>query len=409
MTIPNLETDPDPEPVRPSRARRRRARRMLGRLSGDKRESYLAELTHSVSPGISLFLKAILSGLLLGLAFRFEERTVLFAAALAAPSMAPLAGMALASVSGSMRVFLRLLAAQGLAIIILSAVSGLVGGLNVLPFSAGNFADSFAILHPLDLALLLVGAVLMCTSLARGKRVNPLAGVAVAYEVLIPAGVVGLGLVRNHPQLWQGGLLTFGAHLIWAAVICVATLLFLGFRPLGARKRTLSTSLILMSLVAVLAVGITTVYALSNVPFMITAPEATPTRISIPTPTQTATSTATSLPTSSPTASSTPTITNTPTVTPTPEQLLAVIWGTGELGAYLREGPSRETNPLGFLLEGTLLQIIGEPEQVDGETWWNVRVIDNDQVIEGWVMHGLLATVTPTLTPEISPTLTPTP
>jgi hypothetical protein len=382
---------------------------MIGRLTDDARDAYLSELTHSVSPGIDLFLKAILSGLLLGLAFRFEQRTLLIAAALAAPSMAPLAGMALASVSGSMRVFIRLLAAMGIAIIIQSSVSGLVGGLNIPPFTASSFANSFATLHPIDLALLLMGAILMCTSLARGRKVNPLASAAVAYEILIPAGVVGLGLVRDHPELWQGGLLTFGAHLVWAAVICVGTLLLLGFRPLGKRKLTLATSIILMAVVALLAVGITTIYALSNIPFMITAPAPTPTRISIPTPTQTPSPSATRQPTSTPTTSPSPSITNSPTVTPTPERVLAIIWGTGDLGAYLREGPSRETNPLGFLQEGTLLEVLGEPEQVDEETWWNVRVSYGDEILEGWVMHGLLATVTPTVTSTSTPADTPTP
>jgi hypothetical protein len=377
---------------------------MLARVSGDKREAYLSELAHSVSPGIDLFLKAVLSGLLLGLAFRFDQRTLLFAAILAAPSMAPLAGMALASVSGSMRVFLRLLAAFALATVLLSTACGLLGGLSIPPFSATSFADSFAVLHAVDLAILLIGAILMCTTLARGRKVNPLASAAVAYEIMIPAGVVGLGLVRDHPELWQGALLTFGAHLVWAAVVCVATLLVLGFRPVETRKRTLATSLTLTALVAILAVAITTVYVLSNVPFMLALPASTPTRISIPTPTSTPTATATSLPTSTPTASPSPTITSTPTITPTPESVLAVIWGTGDLGAYLREGPSTETSPLGFLQEGTLLQIIGEPEQVNGNLWWNVQVIEDDQIIEGWVMHGLLATVTPTITPTPSPT-----
>lgn len=249
----------------------------------------------------------------------------------------------------------------------------------------------------------------MCTSLARGRKVNPLASAAVAYEILIPAGVVGLGLVRDYPALWQGGLLIFGAHLIWAGVVCVTTLLFLGFRPLGTRRGTLATSLFLMALVALLAVTITTVYALSNVPFMMAIPGPTPTQISIPTPTQTASASATSQPTSTPTVSPSPTITTSPTPTPTPERILAMIWGTGELGAYLREGPSRETDPLGFLQEGTLLYIIGESEEVDGETWWNVQVTYDDEILEGWVMRGLLATVTPTITPELTPTPSPTP
>jgi hypothetical protein len=164
-----------------------------------------------------------------------------------------------------------------------------------------------------------------------------------------------------------------------------------------------------MALVALLAMTITAVYALSNVPFIMATPESTPTRISIPTPTQTASASATSQPTSTPTVSPTPTSTPSPTLTPTPERILALIWGTGDLGAYLREGPSTETSPLGFLQEGTLLQIIGEPEEVDGEIWWHVEVTYDDQILEGWVMHGLLATVTPTTTPELTPTLSPTP
>ena len=181
---------------------------MFGRLQGDERQAYLSELSHSVSPGVDLFLKAILSGSLLGLAFRFDQRTLLVAAALTAPSMAPLAGMALAYVSGSLRVFLRLLAAWGLATIIMSTACALLGGLAVPLFTASDLADTFAVVNPVDLVLLLAGAVLMCTSLARGRKVHPLASAAVAYEVLIPAGAMGLGLLRADPVLWQGALLS---------------------------------------------------------------------------------------------------------------------------------------------------------------------------------------------------------
>ena len=131
-------------------------------------------------------------------------------------------------------------------------------------------------------------------------------------------------------------------------------------------------------------------------PFSAVLPASTPTQIIIPTPTQTPTQTATTPPTSTPTPSPIPVDTSTPTPTPSPEPILAVIWGTGDLGAYLREGPSRETNPLDYLEEGTLLEIIGEPEQVGIETWWNVRFSYDSQIVEGWVMGGLLATVTPT-------------
>ncbi len=369
---------------------------MLAGLQGDKRQAYLSELAHSVSPGVDLFLKAILSGLLLGLAFRFDQRTLLFAAALAAPSMAPLAGVALASVSGSLRLFLRLLAALVMATIILSTVCALVGGLGVPLFALSDMPETFALLHPVDLILLVAGAVLMCTSLARGRKVHPLASAAVAFEVLSPAGVVGLGLLRADPPLWQGALLTFGAHLAWAAVVCVATLIALGFRPLGARRRSFATALLLTAVVALLAAAAPAAYMLSGMPLYPGPAAPTATLIVIPTPTQTPTPSATPLPTSTPTSTPIPADTSTPTITPTPTPIQAVIWGTGGLGAYLREGPSRDTTPLDYLEEGALLEIIGEPEQVDGEIWWNVRVRYDGQAIEGWVMNGLLATVTPT-------------
>jgi hypothetical protein len=376
---------------------------MLAHVQGDERQAYYAELAHSVSPGLNLFLNAILSGLLLGLAFRFDQRTLLLIAALAAPSMAPLAGMALASVSGSMRVFLRLLAAWVLASAIAAAISGAVGGLWIPPFAASHLPDAHAALNPVDLAVLLVGSLLMCTSLARGKKVNPLASAAVAFELLTPAGVIVLGLFRAYPELWQGALFTFATHLAWTMVVCVTTLLILGFRPLGTRKRSLSIALLLTALVACAAIAVTAVYVLSFSPLTAAPPEPTATLFTIPTATLTASPSATPMPTATSTNSPTPENTSTPTVTPTPTTVTALVWGTGELGATLREEPTRDSQPLEYLLEGTLLEIIGEPQQVDGETWWNVRFTYNGEIIEGWILEGLLATITPTPSPTPTP------
>jgi len=403
MSTPTIPSSP--EPIRPSRARRRRARRTLDRVEGNERQEYLSKLAHSVSPGVEMFFKAILSGVLLGIAFRFDQPTLVFAAALVAPSMASLAGMALASVSGSIRFFLRLLTAFILTIFLLSVSGGLAGGLGVESAAARDIAVTHTALRLIDLALLLAGSVLMCTSLARGRKVHPLASAAVAYEIIIPASVVGLGLLHADPELWQAALLKFGTHLAWATVVCVATLFILGFRPLGARKRALTSALVLTTLVAALAVTLTAVYVFSSVSLPVATPTpalaSTPTRIVIPTPTQTPSPSATHLPTLTPTISPTPPHTSTPTITPTPLPVLAMIWGTGDLGAYVRQGPSRTTNPLDFLQEGTLLEIIGEPELVDNETWLNVRITYDDLVIEGWIFGGLLATVTPT--PTASP------
>jgi hypothetical protein len=394
-----------PEPIRPSRARRRRARRMLAQLHGDERQAYLTEIAHNLSPGIDLFLKAVLAGLLMGAGFRFEQRVLIFAAALVAPSMAPLVGIALASVSGSLRFLLRMLASLFLAIILLCIASGLVGGLGIPLYFPVGIAASHTGLQVLDLALLFVGSVFMGSSLARRKSVNPLASAAVAYEVLTPVGVMSIGLVRAKPDLWQSALLTFGIHFAWALLIIAITLLVFGMRPLGTRRSPRALAGILLSLLILMAAGASSVYVLGFAPPIALPPTPSPTLISVPTPTQTSTPTVPPTPTSTSTPSPVPTITGTPTQTPTPQPISALVFGTGGLGAYVREGPSRSTTPLKYLQEGSLLEIIAGPEQVNDESWWNIRLTFDGQVLEGWIMDGLIATLTPT--PSLSPSPTP--
>ncbi|MCK4694022.1 MAG: hypothetical protein KAT23_10335, partial [Anaerolineales bacterium] len=122
-------TEPLNDHERFTRARRRRARRMLTQLRADEREVFLEGLAHQVSPTIGLFLYALLAGLLIGLGFRFDQRAILVAGALLAPRMAPVAGMALAAISGSPRFFLRMLAALTVAVALLTLAAGLSGGL----------------------------------------------------------------------------------------------------------------------------------------------------------------------------------------------------------------------------------------------------------------------------------------
>ena len=93
------------EPLDPlqthSRARRRRARRMLTQLRADERETFLENLAQIISPNVGFFIFALLAGLLIGVGFRFEQRALLFAGALVAHQMGPLIGLALSAVTGS--------------------------------------------------------------------------------------------------------------------------------------------------------------------------------------------------------------------------------------------------------------------------------------------------------------------
>ena len=243
-------TEPLNDHERFTRARRRRARRMLTQLRADEREVFLEGLAHQVSPTIGLFIYALLAGLLIGLGFRFDQRAILVAGALLAPRMAPVAGMALAAISGSPRFFLRMLAALTVAAALMALAAGLSGGLYAASEPSLIMTAGHTKLNLIDLGLLLVGATLMAAGLAHKEHIPALPSAAVAYELALPLGLTGIGLVLGNPDLWQRALLTFGLHLTWAIVAGLVTLTIIGFRPLTGNSHSLAAAMVLMGLVA---------------------------------------------------------------------------------------------------------------------------------------------------------------
>jgi uncharacterized membrane protein len=394
MSIQPTEELNNPDELSP--ARRRRARRMLTQLRADEREIFLEELAHSVSPSVDLFLFAILAGVLIGLGFSLDQNALLIAGALITPRMAPIAGMALAAVSGSPRFFIRMIAALVVALALLGLIAGLSGYLTASLSSGVLLAlehDSFVLI---DFGLLLTGAVFMSLSVARSRQVPIVASIAVAYELVLPLGAAVIGVVQGNPDLWQGAILIFGIHLTWAVVASAGTFVALGFRPLTGYSHSIATAIVLIGLVALAsAVGLGfSVHA--------TLPTPTITPTFTPTPSGTPTITATLTASASPTISLTPTITPTFTATATPLPPLAIVIQTGDLGGYLRDAPSGDIT--GFLKEGDEVRIVGDPVEVNGVLWWPVRTADGSV---GWLHGALVATATPTL--SIERTATPTP
>jgi len=394
MSFYTSTSDPAPESERVSRARRRRAQRMLTQLRADEREVFLEELGHQVSPGVELFVASLLAGLLIGLGFRFEQQALLVAGALLAPRMGPLIGLALAAVSGSPRFFLRLLAGVAVAAVLAGVASGLAGGLGTDPADSSILAAGHVKLNLIDFGLLLAGAVFLARGLGRNSHLAPLPSAAVAYEVLLPLGAAAQALVRGEAEAFQGALLIFGLHLMWAMVAGAATLAILGFRPLTGSGHSLAAAVVLMSVIALLsALGI-------GASVLAAAPTPTPTPTITPTPTLTPTASAT--PTRTPTHTGTPTRTPTRTLTPTitPTVPPAVVIGTGGLGAFLRQSPNGAT--IGGVIDGQVLTVLGPADLVLGQLWWHVRTTDG---AEGWVLGSYIATVTPI--PSRTPTLLP--
>jgi hypothetical protein len=233
--------------------------------------------------------------------------------------------------------------------------------------------------------------------LGQGEGVLTYAGIALGYEILLPLGAAGLGLFLGEPELWGDALIIAGMHLMWAVVVGVATLAVMGFRPLIGSGRSLLAASVMMGLVVVLSVIGLGASVVASVPTPTPTSTATPT--STPTATATNTATATATETATATASATPTDTATPTATP-PQ---AVVIGTGGLGVVFRDEPNGVS--LGGLLDGASLEIIGGPQEVNGQVWWQIRTESGE---EGWLLTTYLATQTPTLAPSATATGTAT-
>lgn len=106
-------------------------------------------------------------------------------------------------------------------------------------------------------------------------------------------------------------------------------------------------------------------------------------------------------PTTAPTATvDRPTPTPIPTLTPAPTRDLssppaeitagyyAAVAGTGTAGLTVRGGPSTNNVRLLRATEGTVMLVIGGPEEAGDFTWWQVRLLDGT---EGWVAGEYLA------------------
>ncbi len=108
--------------------------------------------------------------------------------------------------------------------------------------------------------------------------------------------------------------------------------------------------------------------------------------------------------------------TPTPTLTPTPEPKLAVgrkavVTGSEPEGLLLRGGPGLESAARVILRDGTLLELLPQPGDVTGEypvemdgyTWWRVRVLSGpDEGLSGWVAADWLEPVMEDATPASS-------
>lgn len=387
MSLHQSEPYPDdPDQLPP--ARRRRARRLLAPLNADERAAFLDEIAHRASPSFDFFLFSLASGVVFAIGLLLDVPALLVLAAVIAPLMAPAFGISLGTIIGSVRHFTRSLVgmAIGSGLVFLA---GSLAGLVTRSWMPPNLTQAYlhAQLSWANFLVLAMGACFTAASMLHEDHNPGLPSVALAYTLYLPLVIAGFGLSSGLPHLWPDGLVVFAIHLAWSALLGALTLAILGFRPLTLFGYTLGGVVTLL--------GVILLIGLSGAGAVVGGQVALPTQT--PTVTFTVTPTATRTPTPvPPTLTSTATTTFTATVpptetpTPSPTPVFARIQTADGLGAVLRSEPGGVI--LRSYFDGTLMQVLPEPVELNGVIW--VRVIAPDGA-EGWMVQGLLATATP--------------
>jgi hypothetical protein len=423
MSLPASEPLPpdDFEALPPARKRRRKRQSLLPDFSGEHAQE-LNELTQQLTPTLEYFFLAFLAGLAIGAAALLNSPALFVLAALVAPFLTPVVGLALSVLIGSWRSFYQYLGATGVGSLLTFIGAALVGWTarlwKGLPYDQALLHAHFSWA---DFVLLVAGAAAVTLLLLRSTDERPrVAGVALSYGLLLPAGIAGFGLTGGLESLFPDALVVFVSHLSWAALAAALVLVALGIRPMNNTAYALGVGLILLSIAALVAVtglhlpkpgepgiaaeGSQTPATASPLTGKTVEASKTPQVASILATRTVLSSPDASGPSQTPTNTLVPTNTPTTTVSPAPTPVWGKIRASDGNGAVVRAEPDYNALYVTSLLNGALVEILPESTMVQGTTWVKIRANNN---IEGWIVRGLLVTATPGAAVMETNTVTP--
>jgi uncharacterized membrane protein len=395
MSLPNSEHIPDDPDLMPP-ARRRRARRLLAPLEADERAIVLEQLRHRTSPTFDFFLFSVFSAVIFCIGLFLDSPVVLVLGAVFAPLMAPVVGLSLGTAIGSFKFFARSLVAfliGSLFVFMVGAAAGFLGRI-WMPASLTQ-AYNNAELSAINFIVLSVGAIFTAATMAHHERSPAAPSVALAYTLYLPIVAAGFGFGSGAPHLFPDGLVVFAIHLAWGVVLGAIILAILGFRPLSIFGYTLGGAVTLTLIALVVGVGaFSTTLGWLGSPLAVATYTPTPTATLTPIP-PTSTITSTPVPpTLTPTITLTPTLTPTPTITSTPTPVPVYARIAPPEGALIREEPGFNAAVIyPGIVQGTLVQLLGDSQEVDGYLWIQVRVVEDER--NGWILQSLLDIATP--------------
>ena len=420
MTEPESFTPLNP-PSRPAphetRARRRRAGRMLFPSDAEGQEAILAELARRSYPSFELFIYAILSGAILAAGYLLNSQAVLIFGILAAPLLTSWVGLSIAAITGTPRFFVQTFAALLVSAIIVFLI-GLAAGFATLPFEprTHNEVHIHSLIWIPQLVVLALGAILLVVTFVRTEDKPYLPSVVLAYAFYLPISAAGFGLGARLENVWPQAAQVTLVHFAWATLFGILTLAFMRFRPRSFGGFIFSL-LILLSILAALVTwtgfldpgrGTTPppVLVATSSPRPSLTLAGSPSPRPNPNPSVTLPPTLTASPTLTETAATeSPDETFTPSITIEPTPIFARINSPEGGGAFVRKSPGGEY--LLTLSNGFIVEILGETEERMGVIWVKIAVERNGERTEGWIIQSLLVTATPVV--NWQPTETPTP
>jgi hypothetical protein len=367
-------------------------------MATSDRETFLDEIALRMSPSFDLFLFSLIAAITISIGLIIDIPSILVLGALLAPTMTPIVGLSLGTVTGSSRFFGRSLVSL-LIISVLVLLVGILAGylLNFITFKKLIQVYYHSQLSWSSLLVLGIGSVLTTISIVRSKRRAAVASVALSYEIFLPLAVAGIGLLSGIPHLWPDGLVVFAVHLALASILGAVTLIILGFRPLTLFGFTIGGVIILAAVIALIGLSGVGAVFWGKIALPTPFPTATQTITITPSPTVTATVTSTPVPqteTIPPTTTPSPTASKTSSPIPSTTPVYALVAVPEDLkGAILRAEPGFNQEIITSALNGTLVEIFSEaPVEVDNVLWLNVRLPDGR---EGWMLQTALIAATP--------------
>lgn len=376
---------------------------MLVPPGSSERADFLHDLAYRTEPSFDFFVYSLLAGLTLSAALLLDSPGLVVLAALLSPFMAPVVGISLGTITGSLQFVLQSLGSLGIGSLIVFLCGAVAGwAVNLIP--AHLYQQAFYHSHLIwpDFFVVGLGAALTSYLLVRSPNQRPLVtSVAIAYGLYLPAGTAGFGLTSGVAGLWPDGLWLFVINLVLAILVGMLVFGFLGLRPLNASGYLLGAVYLLagIALVATFYRPLTTL----PTPAATLIPTTTqmsvlqePTALAPTTPTAPASSNPaapTRTPTITPTHTLVPTGTPTLTVTPQPTPVWARIAVPGSDGALIRVKPSYTSEVVTSIINGALVEVFADEVNAEGVNWVHIRTT-NDK--EGWIVRSLLRTATPT-------------